>query len=133
MRRNPEFESIESIVGPDQVKARDSILHTEQEENKTIAALDPLDMDNFFREVFPVLNVTQDTQELIKQAQRYVDHLLGLLLDIPHSKAALRDLGMVAAALQRHGVSLTSVPGLSQSLEHLGNVVDEVPRDTVFS
>jgi monodechloroaminopyrrolnitrin synthase len=54
-------------------------------------------------------------------------------MTIPEGIASIRDLGMMASSLARHGVKPTSIiPLLEERLLQLGKLVDMVPRDTVY-
>jgi hypothetical protein len=98
-----------------------------------VAALDPLDADPVFG-VLPVWNRAGDAASIrLALADIAPSRERVSVMTVPEAIAALRDLGMLASSLMRHGVDFTAViPGLEPRLIELGAKVDMVPRDTVY-
>ncbi|MEU2665190.1 monodechloroaminopyrrolnitrin synthase PrnB family protein [Micromonospora sp. AMSO12t] len=94
-----------------------------------VAAMDPLRADDILAEL-PAANERADTAWM-------VDALADLIADfdtadVHTARAALRDLGFLAASLVRHDPD-ADLHGIEPTLLRLAAVADEVPRDTVYS
>jgi hypothetical protein len=98
-----------------------------------IAALDPLGVDEAIRDL-PTWNASADTTAiaaLIRKILPSCEVVRGW--DLHATCAAIRDLGMLAASLRRHGVEpIQAVPELEPILVTLGRAADMVPRETVY-
>ena len=105
-----------------------------KQEDIVIASLDPLNADEMLRSL-PVMNVCRDISGLVQLGEAIVPTPLqsnGFTRN--ESRAALRDLGMVAASIKRHGIEpVRVVPGLQEALISGGLKAGTVPRDTVLS
>lgn len=95
--------------------------------------LDPLHADRFFaqlpswNQVADVVSIYQALCEMLPTSYRIAT------MTIPEAIASIRDLGMMASSLARHGANPTDVvPHLEERLLQLGDLVDMVPRDTVY-
>ncbi|WP_329128006.1 monodechloroaminopyrrolnitrin synthase PrnB family protein [Streptomyces sp. NBC_01465] len=97
-----------------------------------ICAADPLGADAVCR-VLPAMNKAADIPALIVALRSLVpgpDLTAGL--DTVSALAAMRDLGIVAGSLKRHGIQpIDAVPELLPVLQELGSRTDMIPRDTV--
>jgi hypothetical protein len=103
-------------------------------DDRQIAELDPLAADEFFSYHFCKLNEEGDKAGLVEAAKRFVDRARRIPgLDANIARAVTRDLGFLASALVRHGLTLQEVPDLEAVLLDLAKLTLEVPRDTVFS
>lgn len=103
-------------------------------QDEGIKELDPLRLDGFFAEVLPIVNETANTSILVSQA--ISSSKFAIAIKNPSQEIALacvRDLGMLAASLTRHGVKVSAIPALHNALSCLSRYSGEVPRDTVFS
>jgi hypothetical protein len=104
------------------------------EEDRQVAALDPLHCDDFFSSSLPLLNERRDIDSLSLHARQFAERAVSLdHLSRADALAAVRDLGMLGASLTRQGVGPNAVPELPAALKYLSKTTDEVPRDTVFS
>ena len=83
----------------------------------------------------PHINTSKDVTALVHLGRSILPDLALLQrLSVNESRAVLRDLGMVAASLRRHGIEpIDSVPGLEHVLLTASSNAGTVPRDTVFS
>lgn len=100
--------------------------------DQRVSELDPLRFAEHIHEL-PELNGSADTGGLERLALRLLDRVPDAVTDEATAGAALRDLGFVLASLERHGTDHRSLPGAEEALLKLGAVVDEVPRDSVYS
>ncbi|MEV6929646.1 monodechloroaminopyrrolnitrin synthase PrnB family protein [Dactylosporangium sp. NPDC051485] len=96
-----------------------------------IAALDPLGADAVMRSL-PQANIAADTAWLLSRAVHVSQHAAGIR-DVAPARAALRDLGMLTASLARHTGQDIAPPAVEAAMLHLGEVADEIPRETVYS
>lgn len=102
--------------------------------DKEVQELDPLNADDFLLTSLPQLNANGDAEAIVKQLDTLLlnpDEIKRL--SITEARAALRDLGHLAASLRKHNADVNALPRLKENLLLLGNLIDEVPRDTVFS
>jgi hypothetical protein len=103
------------------------------EETAIIASLDPLKADEVLK-TLPQMNASQDLGILISVTKTLVPDLE----EIGHysyyqALAAVRDLGMFAGSIKKHGVEpAQAVPALEPVLLKLGQMTDMPPRDTVL-
>lgn len=110
-------------------------LYIQDKIDKQVQALDPLEADNLIK-LLPKINDTNDLHSLTDLGTILVKRTEALFTktnSLAQNMAMLRDLGMVAASLVRHGLTIGHVAGLEEALYCLGNATDEVPRDSVFS
>lgn len=104
------------------------------EEDRYIASLDPLKADLLLTTTVHHYNTTGCVAELTALVQQVLLPRSELAcFDQMHARAATRDLGFLASALIKHGVELSAVPGLEESLLLLAQSTNEVPRDTLIS
>jgi hypothetical protein len=98
-----------------------------------VASRDPLGLDACLAEL-PAINRTGDVTRLVTIAREHVRTAsFAHDADIRDALAAVRDLGMLAASLRRHGLEpRESVPSIEPLLLALGQRTQMVPRDTVF-
>lgn len=100
---------------------------------RKIQEADPLCADHFMVEQLPILNNAGNVSQIIQESENLIpsdSQISGM--DYAQSQASLRDLGMVAASVQRHGVNIAHIPNLEHSMMTIGAKLDEVPRETVF-
>lgn len=109
-------------------------MHTIIEIDTIVSQLDPLGVDDFFKERFQRLNEKGNLEELIHYCSEFItiykqiDHL-----DLYTSLAITRDLGFIASSITRHGGNIAQVEGLEKTLLNLSEITLEVPRDNVNS
>jgi hypothetical protein len=100
-----------------------------------VKVLDPLGLDAVFLEL-PERNKREDIAWIIEQLNSHLHESLpdeASKMDIRIALAIVRDLGMLAASMRRHGVQVRDVSPLAEeALLALGNRTGMVPRDTVF-
>lgn len=101
--------------------------------DQDVASLDPLEADPIFVSL-PAWNRAGDAESIaLALASITPSRERVAMMTIPESIAALRDIGMLASSLMRHGVDFrTAAPDLEPRLVELGEKVDMVPRDTVY-
>ncbi|MFD5698604.1 monodechloroaminopyrrolnitrin synthase PrnB family protein [Streptomyces lasiicapitis] len=97
-----------------------------------MSELDPLRFSEHIDEV-PGLNEDADMRGLERLARALLDRVPEAVTDEDTASAALRDLGFVLASIERHGTDHRSLPGAEETLLKLGGLVDEVPRDSVYT
>jgi hypothetical protein len=95
------------------------------------ATLDPLGADAVMRSL-PQANIAADAAWLRSRAVHLCQHVTGIR-DVAPARAALRDLGMLTASLARHTGRDIAPPAVEAAMLHLGDIADEVPRETVYS
>ncbi len=100
--------------------------------NEKVAAIDPLGADPVM--VFlPRWNETGNLEEIIHATTQLI-HSSTMPTNRTEAMAGLRDLGMFAGSLRRHGYEpVEYVMGLEEVLLRYGGIADGVPRDTFFS
>ncbi|MFF2523661.1 monodechloroaminopyrrolnitrin synthase PrnB family protein [Streptomyces liangshanensis] len=100
--------------------------------DRTISDLDPLE---FVRHVdhLTELNAHADRAGLERLADDMLARVWNNVSDLPTAGAALRDLGFVLASLERHGVDHRTLSGAEETLLKLGDITDEIPRDSVYT
>ncbi len=100
---------------------------------REISSLDPLAVDNFMVNELPVLNQAADVNRIVEAGVRVLPNT-GRIEEMSYAEnqAALRDLGMIASSIVRHGVDIREVREIETTLVSLGNKYDEMPRETVF-
>lgn len=98
-----------------------------------VPSLDPLRADATFA-LLPSWNARADIVSIHQALSAMLPTAYGAAsMSVPEAIAALRDLGMMASSLARHGVEPTrTIPHLEERLLQLGDLVDMVPRDTVY-
>jgi hypothetical protein len=100
---------------------------------RRIQDLDPLGADHFMVDILPTLNSLGKVGEVISLSKGIIpsgDKIEAM--DGFEARAAIRDLGMVASSIQKHGVPTRKIPDLERSLILIGMKLDEIPRETVF-
>lgn len=107
--------------------------HTDAPPRDVIPDLDPLHADRHFR-MLPTWNSSADVVSITYALRAMVPSAYHVAeMSVAEAIAAIRDLGMMASSLKRHGVEPTDVvPDLEDRLLALGAKVDMVPRDTVY-
>lgn len=97
-----------------------------------VQALDPLDLDRTVR-ALPALNATADIGGLVAVLMSAVPSTRQIAdFSLPECLAAMRDLGIFAGSIKRHGVEpVENAPGLETALLSLGARTGMIPRDTV--
>ena len=99
-----------------------------------IAQLDPLHADAFFANALPALNEAANMAALVRAARNFVPSAAAIaVMSQVEAQAATRDLGMIAASMQRRQVAFCAVPCLEEALLRLSTLTNEVPADTVHS
>lgn len=102
--------------------------------NLLVKNSDPLNLDKVFIEL-PNINRQKDVKELIGLTTSALPSLnrLKLYSSIEH-RAILRDIGMLAASIKKHGLEPRDHIGrLDEVLSLCGRTANLVPRDTVFT
>lgn len=106
----------------------------EAEMDRAVSRLDPLGADDFFQNILPEFNHRMASVEIMRMASFVIPSLDEISrYDLLSARAALRDLGMIAASLRRHNVRIADFSQLRDALIKLSDITGEVPRDTVFS
>lgn len=102
--------------------------------SEIIQDLDPLSLDDFFTRI-PGLNRSLNVQAIVRESNLFLPTLEQVYAYTRiNALAALRDLGMIAASIRRHGYEPTEViQGLGDVLAVSGEIAQNVPRDTVFT
>jgi monodechloroaminopyrrolnitrin synthase len=100
---------------------------------KAIQALDPLQGDEALARV-PEMNARANTRALLRLANDLIPTESAIdAFSLAHCIAAMRDLGIVAGSLKRHGIDpISELPGLGPAMADLGRRSDMVARDTVY-
>lgn len=100
--------------------------------DNTLSCLsDPFEADEFFISELPALNLTGNIVRIISFANS-----LRLPPDINNvvvAQAAMRDLGMLVSSLSKFEVSPSKWAGIKSKLIYLSKILNEVPRDTLYS
>lgn len=98
-----------------------------------VARRDPLHADEYFR-ALPEWNESQNLFAISRAVRAILPSGFQVsTMDVSDCLASIRDLGMLASSLARHGVNPTQVVrGLEECLLELGQRVDMIPRDTVY-
>ena len=120
-----------SFISPDPPAALR--LTTAPANSGQVPDLDPLGADRHFTQL-PAWNETEDVVSIYRALGDLLPTGYRIAtMTIPEAIASIRDLGMMASSLKRHGVDPTQVvPHLEERLLQLGDKVDMVPRDTVY-
>ena len=106
----------------------------EAEMDIAVSKLDPLGADDFFQDILPEFNYRMAPSEIMRMAFFIIPSLEEISkYDLLSARAAMRDLGMIAASLRRHDVHVADFRELRDALVRLSAITAEVPRDTVFS
>ena len=101
--------------------------------SRKIQDADPLGADHFMIEVLPVLNNSGKVGEILQVSIGIIPSTEEIeKMDYHQAQAGLRDLGIIASSIQRHGVDFGDVPSLEQSMVEIGLSLNETPRETVF-
>lgn len=124
----------ERLTRPDVAKSLVTEPRRLKESQQSVESLDPLRADAYLNQL-PHINTSKDVTALVHLGRSILPDLALLQrLSVNESRAVLRDLGMVAASLRRHGIEpIDSVPGLEHVLLTASSNAGTVPRDTVFS
>ncbi|MEZ4383572.1 MAG: DUF1864 family protein [Nannocystaceae bacterium] len=98
-----------------------------------VAKLDPLGADATFTHL-PAWNAAGDSERIaLALVDATPSRAQVARMTTAEAAASLRDLGMLASSLMRHGVDFSTViPELERRLIELGALVEMVPRDTVY-
>ena len=94
-----------------------------------VAVLDPLRADQVIA-ALPAANDDGDTGWMLAAISKLIEDFD--TVDAAQARAALRDLGFLAASVVRHTPD-ADLSFLQPTLLRLGDIADEVPRDTVYS
>lgn len=101
-------------------------------ENIYIAMLDPLGADMMFLHL-PKMNLSGDISSIIYNTQTLISNLDIENYTLHQAIASLRDLGIIAGSIKRHGMEPVEViPGLEAILLKLGYITNMIPRDTLM-
>ncbi|GAA1027340.1 MULTISPECIES: monodechloroaminopyrrolnitrin synthase PrnB family protein [Amycolatopsis] len=97
-----------------------------------VQMLDPLDCDRAVR-TLPALNAVADLGGLVTAAGSAVPNTREVAdFSFPECLAAMRDLGIFAGSIKRHGAEpVEHVPGLEAALLNLSGRTGMIPRDTI--
>ncbi len=115
-----------------QEPVRPMFLADEQNDHdEAIAALDPLDADELMSRL-PQANQTADI-DWLDDALHTLTARAARVDDPDHARAALRDIGFLAASRARHDPRTPPTAAVEHHLVRLSRLADEVPRDTVYS
>lgn len=98
--------------------------------DQEIAQLDPLSLDNFMVHELPKLNNVADSQSILAFAKQLT---LPESINILAAKAIVRDIGMIASSLVRHGISLNETQNLELMFTKLSEITQEICPKTIFS
>ncbi|UII28722.1 DUF1864 family protein [Fulvivirga maritima] len=108
-------------------------LFVQVSQDLSIADLDPLGMDDFFK-LLPEYNKKGDVKKLVEGLYKhlpYPDKLSGF--NYEEALAAMRDIGMLLGSIKRHGHEpIDEVPELDYVLDILSEKNDLPPRDTLL-
>ncbi len=97
-----------------------------------VAALDPLDADSMLRHV-PHLNANADVAGLASVLRTLCERARLEFRSYSEVLAIVRDIGLVAGSINRHGVAPKScLPELEPLLLRAGALTDLPPRDTLM-
>ena len=111
----------------------DAVQHV-VDEAQYVNQLDPLGLDQFFMKKLPACNLDGATGPIIEQVQQLkLEELELTTVSKPQALAITRDLGFIAASLERHMVALADAPGLTRTMYRLAPLTQEIPRDTIYS
>ncbi|MDN0076113.1 DUF1864 family protein [Crenobacter sp. SG2303] len=99
---------------------------------KTIQNLDPLQADARLS-TLPALNGNADTAALTQLLRSLAKDIATCRIESAEAAlAAMRDIGIVAGSLKRHGIEpVAAVPEIEPPLIALGRYSNMIPRDTV--
>lgn len=103
------------------------------EQNTLIASLDPLKADDVLK-TLPEMNASGDLGIIISATKTLIPDIEEIGHYSYHQAlAAVRDLGMLAGSIKKHGVEpAQAVPDIEPVLLKLGQMTDMPPRDTVL-
>lgn len=86
--------------------------------DQPVEILDPLGADDFFAMELPVINDAGDMRWLANRASHFVPVASDIAAyGTSQARAATRDLGMIAASLQRYKTPFEAVSGLEEAQE----------------
>ncbi|OQW90569.1 MAG: hypothetical protein BWK79_19505 [Beggiatoa sp. IS2] len=102
----------------------------EMRNDEQVAQLDPFSLDEFLLYKLPTFNRLGDSQTILGIAQKLT---LSHSPTVLEAKAIVRDLGIIASSLVKHGIPLAAVPNLEILFIELAKITQEVPFKTVFS
>lgn len=109
-------------------------IESESTIDAAVQKIDPLKADSFLTEKLPNMNASGDVGSIAKEVDSFISSPDVLKqYNLVEARAALRDLGMIAASLRRHEKNVEEFPRLKEALIILSGKTNEVPRDTVFS
>lgn len=101
-------------------------------EDAQVSERDPLEADEFLCQELPAVNRHVDEKTLLDAANLFSKRAMDLE-DVSRidALAVQRDLGFIAGSIIRHQFTLPD--NLKKALLLFSKIIDEVPRDTVFS
>ncbi|MES2994908.1 MAG: monodechloroaminopyrrolnitrin synthase PrnB family protein [Patescibacteria group bacterium] len=134
MEKRPKSQQIEAPSFSKSIRNALERVHQEESLDIDVRAADPLEADSFFKDSLPQLNKKDSSEEVIKQIRILIPDAEKIeVYTLVEARAALRDLGHIAASLRKKNTAISKVPELEDALLAIGLKINEVPRDTVFS
>jgi hypothetical protein len=105
----------------------------QNEEDIFISLLDPLDADAVLK-TLPEMNAFRDIDSIICAIKNLMPDIEEIGdYSFQQALAVVRDLGMLAGSVKKHGLEPTqAVPSLEPVLLKLGQITDMPPRDTLL-
>jgi monodechloroaminopyrrolnitrin synthase len=104
-----------------------------EESSANIKDLDPLHADLFMIYSLPILNNAGRLDDLMRISSYLVPGESQIAaMNNAEANAGLRDLGIMAASVKRHGGDIGCIPNLESAMIALGSKLGEPPRDTIF-
>ncbi len=105
----------------------------QNEEDIFISLLDPLDADAVLK-TLPEMNAFRDINSIICAIKNLMPDIEEIGdYSFQQALAVVRDLGMLAGSVKKHGLEPTqAVPSLEPVLLKLGQITDMPPRDTLL-
>lgn len=115
-------------------RRKPEVIARQAAEDARVAAADPLGCDEFFAREFVSLNRDGAASGLAQRLSHAARLAAGIVRPARvDALAALRDLGMMTAALVRAGAPQEDLSEARSALTRMGRMAAEVPRDTVYS
>lgn len=110
-----------------------SDLRVTAERNCYISSLDPLSADIFVSHL-PEMNASGDVSGIIHTTDTLISRLKAMSnLSPENALASVRDLGIFAGSIKKHGIEPVDViPELDSIFVQLGQMTGMLPRDTLF-
>ena len=99
-----------------------------------IRSLDPLNLNEFLTLDLPKVNTNWGKERLRRFASQMrwdPDYIANL--DTEESKAAIRDLGIIAGSLVRFGCLIKEFSTIEDTLMQCSKISNEVPSDTIYT